>query len=101
MTLSAESLTRLAGETGFRLAALFSRKAARDRFDAHHLPTGSRTDPSRLRAAFILYGAMNRRDWRTIALDDIEVDYRDERGAARTGRDSQPREVSGGPDFRS
>jgi predicted nucleotidyltransferase component of viral defense system len=64
---------------GGKLAALFSRTAARDLFDAHHLLTVSRTDPSRLRAAFILYGAMNRRDWRTITLDDIEVDYRDAR----------------------
>jgi predicted nucleotidyltransferase component of viral defense system len=64
---------------GGKLAALFSRTAARDLFDAHRLLTVSRTDPSRLRAAFILYGAMNRRDWRTIALDDIEVDFRDAR----------------------
>lgn len=64
---------------GGKLAALFSRTAARDLFDAHYLLTVSRTDPSRLRAAFILYGAMNRRDWRTIGLDDIEVDYRDAR----------------------
>ncbi len=64
---------------GGKLAALFSRTAARDLYDAHHLLTVSRTDPSRLRAAFILYGAMNRRDWRTIALDDIEVDFRDAR----------------------
>jgi predicted nucleotidyltransferase component of viral defense system len=64
---------------GGKLAALFSRTAARDLFDAHRLLTVSRTDPSRLRAAFILYGAMNRRDWRTIALDDIEVDSRDAR----------------------
>ncbi|WP_376695721.1 nucleotidyl transferase AbiEii/AbiGii toxin family protein [Wenzhouxiangella sp. EGI_FJ10305] len=64
---------------GGKLAALFSRTAARDLFDAHHLLTVSRTDPSRLRAAFILYGAMNRRDWRTITLDDVDVGYRDAR----------------------
>lgn len=64
---------------GGKLAALFARTAARDLFDSHHLLTVSRTDQPRLRAAFVLYGAMNRRDWRTITPDDIEVDYRDAR----------------------
>ena len=64
---------------GGKLAALFSRTAARDLFDVHHLLTVSRTDPSRLRTAFVLYGAMNRRDWRTITLDDINVEYQDAR----------------------
>tara|TARA_Y100001933_G_scaffold85173_1_gene86397 strand:- start:2336 stop:3292 length:957 start_codon:yes stop_codon:yes gene_type:complete len=64
---------------GGKLAALFSRAAARDLFDAHHLLTVSQTEEARLRTAFILYGAMNRRDWRTITLDDIAVDYRDAR----------------------
>jgi len=64
---------------GGKLAALFSRTAARDLFDAHYLLTISHTDKARLRTAFFLYGAMNRRDWRTITADDIEVDYRDAR----------------------
>lgn len=64
---------------GGKLAALFSRTAARDLFDTHHLLTISQTEETRLRTAFILYGAMNRRDWRTIMLDDITVDYRDAR----------------------
>jgi len=64
---------------GGKLAALFSRTAARDLFDAHYLLTISHTDKARLRTAFVLYGAMNRRDWRTVTLDDIEVDYRDAR----------------------
>lgn len=64
---------------GGKLAALFSRSAARDLFDSHHLLTISQTEETRLRTAFILYGAMNRRDWRTITLDDIAVDHRDAR----------------------
>ena len=64
---------------GGKLAALFSRAAARDLFDAHYLLTISPTEKARLRTAFVLYGAMNRRDWRTLTLDDIEVDYRDAR----------------------
>lgn len=30
------------------------------------------TDPARLRQAFVIYGAMNPRDWRTVTTDDIE-----------------------------
>ncbi|MFO7948731.1 MAG: nucleotidyl transferase AbiEii/AbiGii toxin family protein [Candidatus Fermentibacteraceae bacterium] len=54
-----------------KLAALFARQASRDLFDAHRLLTAGKLDPDRLRLAFILYGAMNRRDWRTISLDDV------------------------------
>ncbi len=57
---------------GGKLAALFSRSAARDLFDAHYLLTAVPTEPGRLRLAFVLYGAMNRRDWRTITTNDIE-----------------------------
>jgi predicted nucleotidyltransferase component of viral defense system len=64
---------------GGKLAALFSRTAARDLFDAHHLLTATRTDRVWLRHAFVLYGAMNRRDWRTITPNDIEVDRREAR----------------------
>ena len=54
-----------------KLAALFARQASRDLFDAHRLLTTATFDHDRLRFAFILYGAMNRRDWRTISLDDV------------------------------
>ncbi|MEX2498311.1 MAG: nucleotidyl transferase AbiEii/AbiGii toxin family protein [Wenzhouxiangellaceae bacterium] len=64
---------------GGKLAALFSRTAARDLFDAHQLLTVMHTDDSRLRQAFVLYGAMNNKDWRTITPEDIEVDPRDAR----------------------
>lgn len=64
---------------GGKLAALFSRTAARDLFDADHLLTIMHTDRDRLRQAFVLYGAMNSRDWRTITRDDIEVNPRDAR----------------------
>jgi len=56
-----------------KLAALFSRNQARDLFDAHELLKQQRQDIDQvfLRTAFIVYGAMNRKDWRTISLDDI------------------------------
>lgn len=56
-----------------KLAALLARGAGRDLFDAHHLLTRHTMDRSRLRTAFVLYGAMNRRDWRAVTLDDVHV----------------------------
>ncbi len=31
-------------------------------------------DPVRLRIAFVVYGAMNRKDWRTVSPDDVDFD---------------------------
>jgi predicted nucleotidyltransferase component of viral defense system len=60
-----------------KLAALFSRHQARDLFDCHELMTSGNLDPGRLRIAFIVYGGMNRRDWREISLTDISFDERE------------------------
>ncbi len=60
-----------------KLAALFSRHQARDLFDCHELMAGGNLDPGRLRTAFVVYGGMNRRDWREISLADIDFDERD------------------------
>lgn len=60
-----------------KLAALLARSASRDLFDAHGLLTCGRLDPDRLRLGFILYGAMNRRDWRTVSVDDLRYEPRD------------------------
>jgi predicted nucleotidyltransferase component of viral defense system len=57
-----------------KVAALFARQASRDLFDTHQLMNSNRLDLSRLRLGFVLYGAMNRRDWRTISLDDVGFD---------------------------
>jgi predicted nucleotidyltransferase component of viral defense system len=55
-----------------KLAALFSRDQARDLFDAHKLLNhGREIKQEDLRLAFVVYGAMNRKDWRTISLEDI------------------------------
>lgn len=54
-----------------KLAALFARHASRDLFDAHRLFTQTDLDQARLRLAFIVYGGMNRNDWRTVQVDDI------------------------------
>ena len=54
-----------------KLAALLARRASRDLFDAHQLLLRGGLDPQRLRIAFVVYGAMNRKDWRTVSVDDI------------------------------
>jgi len=55
-----------------KLAALMSRHASRDLFDAHLLLTKGNLDYKRLRLAFVLYGAMNRKDWRTVLLTRMQ-----------------------------
>ncbi len=60
-----------------KLAALLSRRRARDLFDCRELFLLDTLDQSRLRTAFVVYGAMNRRDWRTVAVDDVAFDPRE------------------------
>lgn len=57
-----------------KLAALFARRASRDLFDTHELLIQHKLDRDRLRIAFVLYGAMNRKDWRTISADDVSFE---------------------------
>jgi len=57
-----------------KLAALFSRRQARDLFDCHKILHSADLDYNRLRVAFVLYGAMNRKDWRTISPENISFD---------------------------
>jgi predicted nucleotidyltransferase component of viral defense system len=59
---------------GGKLVALMARHAGRDLFDAHLLLTQGRLDAARLRVAFVVYGAMNRKDWRTVSLEDVAYD---------------------------
>ena len=62
---------------GGKLAALLARGASRDLFDTHYLLTNHSLDVSTLRAAFVLYGAMNRRDWRQVTVDDVRIEARE------------------------
>jgi len=57
-----------------KLAALLSRTASRDLFDASQLLRGGGLDPTKLRLAFVLYGGTSRKDWRTVSGDDVSVD---------------------------
>ncbi len=55
-----------------KLAALIARRTSRDLFDAHALLTQRGLERERLRLGFVLYGAMNVIDWRTVTIQDIE-----------------------------
>lgn len=60
-----------------KLAALFGRAASRDLFDVRELLAATTFDPERLRLGFVVYGGINRRDWRTVRLDDVRADPRE------------------------
>jgi len=61
-----------------KLAALFSRQQARDLFDAQQmLNLPGRIDVEDLRLAFVVYGAMNSKDWRMLSLEDISFNAND------------------------
>ena len=56
-----------------KMAALLSRQAGRDLFDVHQLLTQGTLDRGKLRLGFVLLGAMNRKDWRTVSQSDVGV----------------------------
>lgn len=60
-----------------KLAALLSRREARDLFDCHDILDIPGLDRARLRLAFLVYGAGNRRDWRTVSVRDVDYDPAD------------------------
>ena len=57
-----------------KLSALLSRRKARDLFDSRLILAMDDLDLQRLRLAFVVYGAMNRKDWRTVSVADVDVD---------------------------
>lgn len=54
-----------------KLAALIARGASRDLFDARELLARGTFDFRRLRLAFVVYGGINRVDWRTVSVDVV------------------------------
>ena len=60
-----------------KLAALLSRTASRDLFDASQLLRGGGFDAAKLRLACLVYGGTSRKDWRTASVDNITVDAAD------------------------
>ena len=57
-----------------KLAALVARGQARDLFDCHRILSMDDLEKDRLRIAFVTYGGMNRKDWRTIAIEVVDFD---------------------------
>ncbi|NCC57711.1 MAG: nucleotidyl transferase AbiEii/AbiGii toxin family protein [Synergistales bacterium] len=60
-----------------KLAALLARRQARDLFDSHRILRMDNLDSQRLRIGFVVYGAMNRKDWRKVSADDVDFDAMD------------------------
>lgn len=57
-----------------KMAALLARRQARDLFDSHRILHKENLDHDRLRTAFVVYGAMNRKDWRTVSTEDVNFE---------------------------
>jgi predicted nucleotidyltransferase component of viral defense system len=57
-----------------KLAALLARSAGRDLFDARALLADPGLDPARLRLGFVVYGGINRKDWRSISAAQLQAD---------------------------
>ena len=56
------------------MAALMARGQARDLFDCHRILSMDDLEKDRLRIAFVTDGGMNRKDWRTVAIEDVDFD---------------------------
>ncbi len=59
-----------------KLSALFSRSASRDLYDVSRILARNDLDQKKLRLGFVAYGAMSRRDWRTVSVDDVDMSSR-------------------------
>ena len=57
-----------------KLTALLARRRARDLFDSRLVFSVGSLDLERLRTAFVVYGAMVRKDWRTVSIEDVAFD---------------------------
>ena len=55
-----------------KLCALLARQQGRDLFDSHQLLNHDDLEQTKLRLAFVVYGAMNRKDWRTVSLEAVD-----------------------------
>ena len=71
-----------------KLAALCARNVSRDVFDARELLQRNLValDTAKLRLAFVVYGGINRKDWREVRIEDIDVDAAE--AASTTGSDA-------------
>jgi hypothetical protein len=58
--------------TAGKIAALLARSASRDIFDGHALLAAPGLDLAKLRLGFVVYGGINRKDWRTVSPADVK-----------------------------
>lgn len=56
-----------------KLAALLARSASRDLFDARELLRRADLDRAKLRLGFVVYGGINRVDWREVGIDHVRT----------------------------
>jgi hypothetical protein len=56
-----------------KLAALVARSASRDVFDAREILRQPGIDHAKLRLGFVIYGGLNRVDWRAITVENIRT----------------------------
>jgi predicted nucleotidyltransferase component of viral defense system len=57
-----------------KITALLSRHQARDLFDCRQTHHIKNLNTKRLRIAFVVFGAMNRKDWREVSVADLNFD---------------------------
>ncbi len=57
-----------------KLAALLARNASRDLFDTREILKSQRFDPIKLRLAFVVYGGISRKDWRTVSIEEVTAE---------------------------
>lgn len=62
-----------------KLAALLARGASRDVFDARELLSHGAFDSKKLRIGFVVYGGINRVDWRTVTPSSVTTTVKDVR----------------------
>jgi predicted nucleotidyltransferase component of viral defense system len=60
-----------------KLAALCARRASRDLFDTRELLRRDDLERDKLRLAFVVYGGVNRVDWRTLHVGQIDADVQE------------------------
>ncbi len=60
-----------------KLVAMLARHTSRDLFDSHRILKRGGLDSQRLRLAFVVYGGINRKDWRMVAAEDVDFDERE------------------------
>jgi len=60
-----------------KLAALLARAQVRDLFDCQQIFRHGKLDPELLRVGFVVYGGMNRVDWRNVSIEDVGFEPED------------------------